>query len=70
MDPENQYYIYENANGEGWVMIAANDIAHPIMAYSETGQFRTDNQPDNLKVWLGQYDKKIQYSSSLSLKIL
>ena len=59
---ENQYYIYENANGEGWVMIAANDIAHPIMAYSETGQFRTDNQPDNLKVWLGQYDKKIQYA--------
>ena len=29
-----QYYIYENANGEGWVMIAANDIVRPVLAYS------------------------------------
>ena len=27
---ENQYYIYENANGEGWVMIAADDAITPI----------------------------------------
>ncbi len=55
-----QYYIYENADGEGWVMVAANDIAHPILAYSETGKFRTDNQPTNLKSWLGHYEKEIQ----------
>lgn len=54
-----QYYIYENANGEGWVMIAANDVAHPILAYSETGHFRTDNQPANLKKWLRGYNKQI-----------
>ena len=57
---ENQYYVYENANGEGWVMVAANDVAHPILAYSETGQFRTDNQPANLKVWLNGYNKQIK----------
>ncbi len=55
-----QFYIYENAEGEGWVMVAANDIAHPILAYSETGKFRTDNQPTNLKSWLGHYEKEIQ----------
>ena len=57
---QNQYYIYENADGEGWVMVAANDVAHPILAYSETGQFRTDNQPANLKVWLNGYNKQIK----------
>lgn len=56
---ENQYYVYENANGEGWVMVAANDVAHPILAYSETGHFRTDNQPTNLKTWLDGYDRQI-----------
>ncbi len=61
---ENQYYVYENANGEGWVMVAANDIAHPILAYSTTGQFRTDNQPMNLKVWLGGYDRQIKRAAA------
>ena len=56
---ENQYYVYENANGEGWVMVAANDVVSPILAYSNTGTFRTDNQPANLKVWLRGYDRQI-----------
>ena len=55
-----QFYIYENADGEGWVMVAANDIARPIIAYSDEGQFRTDNQPENLKHWLGSYEKQIR----------
>lgn len=57
---ENQYYVYENANGEGWVMVAADDAVAPILAYSKTGQFRTDNMPDNVRNWLGKYDKFIQ----------
>ena len=56
---ENQYYVYENANGEGWVMVAANDVVSPILAYSNTGTFRTDNQPINVRTWLGKYDKFI-----------
>ena len=57
---ESQFYIYENADGEGWVMVAANDIARPILAYSDEGQFRFDNQPDNIKSWLGGYNKQIK----------
>ena len=56
---ETQYYVYENANGEGWVLIAANDVVSPILAYSETGHFRTDNMPSNVSKWLGHYDKFI-----------
>ena len=57
---ENQYYVYENANGEGWVMVAADDAVTPILAYSKTGQFSTDNMPVNVRSWLGKYDKFIQ----------
>lgn len=56
----NQYFIYENANGEGWVMVSANDVVRPILAYSETGHFRTDNMPSNITRWLGKYNKFIQ----------
>ena len=28
---ENNFYIYENANGEGWVMIAADDLYKTIV---------------------------------------
>lgn len=53
---EDLYYLYENENGEGWVIVAANDAMTPILAYSETGHFRTDNMPNNIKKWLGKYN--------------
>ena len=55
-----QYYIYENADGEGWVIVAANNAIEPILAFSETGHFRTKNMPENLKHWLGLYDNYIK----------
>ena len=56
---ENQYYVYENENGEGWVIVAANDVITPILAYSETGHFRTDNMPANVRKWMGKYNNFI-----------
>lgn len=57
---ENLFYVYENANGEGWVIVAANDVVTPVLAYSETGHFRTDNLPVNVKSWMGKYNKFIE----------
>ena len=57
---ENQYYVYENADGEGWVIVAANDAVMPILAYSETGHFRTDNMPVNIRKWMGKYNNFIK----------
>lgn len=56
---ENLYYVYENENGEGWVIIAADDVVRPVLAYSETGHFRTDNMPSNLRKWMGKYNRFI-----------
>ena len=53
---ENQYYVYENANGEGWVIIAADDVVRPVLAYSETGHFRAENMPINVRKWMGKYN--------------
>lgn len=57
---EAQYYVYENADGEGWVIIAADDVVRPVLAYSLTGHFRTDNMPVNIRKWMGHYNKFIR----------
>ncbi|MBR7154449.1 MAG: Spi family protease inhibitor, partial [Paludibacteraceae bacterium] len=57
---ENLYYIYQNADGEGWVIVAADDAVMPILAYSETGTFRTDNMPVNIRKWMGKYNNFIR----------
>ena len=57
---QDLFYVYENANGEGWVIVAANDAVTPVLAYSETGHFRTDNLPVNVKSWMGKYNKFIE----------
>lgn len=60
---ENKYFIYENANGEGWVLVSADDAVRPILAYSETGHFRTDNMPVNVKEWLHGYNRQITHAA-------
>ena len=59
-EEENLYYVYENADGEGWVIVAANDVITPILAYSETGHFNTENMPVNVRKWMGKYNRFIQ----------
>ncbi len=61
MTEENLFYLYENEDGEGWVIIAADDAVTPILAYSETGHFRTDNMPSNIRKWLSNYNDFIQH---------
>lgn len=60
MTEENLFYLYENEDGEGWVIIAADDAVTPILAYSETGHFCTDNMPNNIRKWLGNYNDFIR----------
>lgn len=57
---DNQFYVYENASGEGWVMVAADDAITPILAYSKTGTFRTDNMPLNVQNWMNKYNQFIK----------
>ena len=67
-ETEVHYFIFENANGEGWVLVAGDDAAHPVLAYSPTGHFRTENQPDHLKAWLENYDLQIRTASEQGLE--
>lgn len=52
-------YIFDNAAGTGFVVMSADDIAHPVLAYSENGHFDPVAIPENVAGWLGGYDRTI-----------
>lgn len=52
------YYVV-NFAPEGWVLVAADDAATPVLGYSPTGHFETKNQPTNMEGWLNNYADEI-----------
>ncbi|MBQ6277269.1 MAG: C10 family peptidase [Bacteroidales bacterium] len=56
------FYII-NADG-GFVIVSANDIAHPILGYSDSGNFDPQNIPVNMHGWLLGYEDEIDWGIS------
>ena len=54
------FYIFNNEAGAGFVIIAGDDCAVPVLAYSESNNFKTENMPANLHAWLQRYDNIIR----------
>ena len=57
---QNQVVYYQvNMQPEGWILVSATNAAIPILAYSPTGKFDTQDMPVNAAAWLLQYQKKL-----------
>jgi len=56
------FYVFGAENNEGFVIVAADDRITPVLGYSHTNGFSADNMPPNLKWWLGEYAKQIQFA--------
>ena len=59
-------YIF-NAS-PGFVVMAADDCVQPILGYSLTGKFVTENMPTNVSGWLQDYNDAIQYAIDNKIK--
>lgn len=59
---EAYYYVFNNGSKEGYIIVAGDDRAYPILGYSASGSFSYENAPDNMKWWLQQYADQIQYA--------
>lgn len=44
---------------EGWALISADDVAIPLIAYSDKGTFPVLNMPDNMRGWLDMGAKQV-----------
>ena len=56
----SEFYIFNNEDGKGFVLISADDCVTPILAYSYDNNFATENLPPNLKGWLDGYAEQIR----------
>jgi hypothetical protein len=56
------FYVFGGENNKGFVIVAGDDRVVPVLGYSDTNGFSTDDMPENLKWWLGEYAKQIQFA--------
>ncbi|MBR5639850.1 MAG: C10 family peptidase [Muribaculaceae bacterium] len=45
-------YVFNRADGHGFVIVAGDDAAVPILGYSDESAFSYDDMPENLRQWL------------------
>jgi hypothetical protein len=55
-------YLYVFNHEKGYVVVAADDRAYPILGYGEGAAFDVNNIPDGLRYFLGHYGRQIQYA--------
>ena len=55
------YYVFNVANGEGFVIIAGDDCVKPVLAYSTTGQYHPEDVAEGFAFTLGAFQQEIQY---------
>ena len=55
------YYIFNAAEGKGFVIVSGDDVFKPVLAYSEKGSINPDKIPDNVKYFLKGYKKEMSY---------
>ena len=49
------YYIYNNANNKGFVIVSGDDRAEEVLAYSLDETIDIGNLPTNMQYWLENY---------------
>ena len=56
------FYIFNNTSGPGFVLVAGDDCATPILGYSGANNCQSCELPDNLRSWFNYYDGTIAAS--------
>lgn len=54
------YYIFSSKGNT--LFVSADDIAVPLLGYTDSGNFDTNEMPPQLKWWLGEYTREIEWA--------
>ena len=49
---EPAFYVFNRTDSKGFIIVAGDDVAMPVLGYSFENSFKTENMPANLKNWL------------------
>lgn len=59
-----QFYVFNSKDGDGFVIISADDVARPVLGYSRTRKFDTNNTPLCVVSWLSEYNTQILWAKN------
>lgn len=61
-DGEPGLYVFENNTQEGYAILSADDVAAPLLGYSDSGMFDKESISPEMKWWLEEYTRQIEYA--------
>lgn len=59
-------YVFNASDNAGYLVVSADDVALPVLGYSDSGSFDPSAIPSNMKAWLGEYAREIAWASARS----
>lgn len=54
-------YVFSDKNG-GYMLLAADDVAYPILGYADKGEFSADKMAPAMRWWLDEYSRQIEWA--------
>ena len=57
-------YVF-NVKGGGYMILSGDDVAFPVLGYSDAANLDEANMPPALVWWLGEYARQIEYASRI-----
>lgn len=58
-------YVFNTA--EGYMVLGGDDLAYPVLGYSDKGAIDVENMSPELKWWLSEYARQIEWASRAGL---
>ncbi len=55
------YYVFNRDNNKGFVIASADDRLVPVLGYSDNGNIDMNNLPDNVRYWMEEYSRQIEW---------
>lgn len=59
------YYVFNTDDGSAFVIVSGDDLTEPVLAYGD-GAIDVSRLPSNVRWWLGEYKRQIEYLRTLS----
>ena len=57
----NEFYVFNDEANGGYVVVSGDERMPDVLGYSYTGHFDVENIPCNMKAWLEDYAKQVEY---------
>lgn len=61
-------YVFNTRDNKGFMLVGADDVAMPMLGYTDSGNFDPDNVPPQLQYWLDEYAAEIAHAKEHNIK--